>query len=121
MWRRLCLVALFCLVVLSLVLACPSCMQAETSLSDELEYANAVVVADPVQPGGNRYRVTRVLRGKLEPGRVIVASTSAFRKPVLIATTQSEGLPMWSGQPRSAESDRVIEFAQAAAATLGRK
>jgi hypothetical protein len=113
MWRRLSLVALLSLTLRSLVLACPSCMQAETSLSDDLEHANAVVVADPVQPGGNRYRVTRVLRGKLEPGRVIVASTSAFRKPVLIATTQSEGLPMWSGQPRSAESVRVIEFARA--------
>ncbi len=99
-------------LMLSQALACPSCMQLQISLSEEFEYAEAVAVAQPLQPGGTRYRVLRVLRGKLEPGRVVVAAASAFRKPVFLTTTQSEGSPLWSGQPMSAESERVIEFAE---------
>lgn len=88
-------------------------MQMQLSMAEEFEYATAVALAEPLQPGGNRYRVMRVLRGKLEPGRVVVAAVSPFSKPVFLATTQSEGSPMWSGQPISAESARVVEFAEA--------
>ena len=101
--------------------ACPSCMQMQLSLAEEFEYATSVAIAEPVQPGGNRYRIVRVLRGKLEPGRVVVAAVSAFRKPVFLATTQSEGSPIWSGQPSSAESERMVEFAEAVLKLPARK
>ncbi|MCW5869393.1 MAG: hypothetical protein KIS61_19200 [Candidatus Eremiobacteraeota bacterium] len=114
---------IFALLVGSLVgaYACPSCMQMQPSLAEEFEYATAVAIAEPVKPGGNRYRIVRVLRGKLEPGRVVVAAVSAFRKPVFLATTQSEGSPIWSGQPSSAESGRVVEFAEAVLRLPARK
>lgn len=96
-------------------------MEMQLSLSEELEYATAVAVAEPMQPGGNRYRIVRVLRGKLAPGRVVVAGVSAFRKPVLLTTIQSEGSPIWSGQPISAESGRVVEFAEAVLKLPARK
>lgn len=108
--RTLCL--LVCLALLEPVLSCPSCVQMELSLGEDLEYATAVAVAQPLQPGGRRYRIVRVLRGKMEPGRIVVAAVSVYRKPVLLTTTQSEGSPIWSGTPVSAESSRVVEFAE---------
>lgn len=100
------------LLSMTSVQACPSCMQLQMSLSEEFEYAAAIAVAQPLQPGGTRYRIVRVLRGKLEPGRVVVAAASSFSKPVFLTTMQSEGSPIWSGKPISAESERVIAFAE---------
>ena len=111
MFRLLCLNLFAALLLLARATACPSCMQMQMTLSEEVEYASAVVIAQPV-PGGSRYRVLRVLRGKLEPGRTIVAPASSFTKPVLLCTIGSEGSPIWSGNPISAESNRVIAFAE---------
>lgn len=116
-----CLILFFVFCTLVEAFACPSCMQMQLSLAEEFEYATAVAIAEPLKPGGNRYRIVRVLRGRLEPGRVVVAAVSAYRKPVFLSTTQSEGSPLWSGQPISAESGRVVEFAEAVLKLPSRK
>lgn len=107
------LLAVKCLA--GLVLACPSCMPLSKSLGEEFEFASGIVLAQPLEAGSARYRVLRVLRGKLKPGRVIVAAASQERGPVFLSTNQSEGSPLWSGQPQPAGSERVVQFGQAVA------
>lgn len=108
-WIRLLLV-LLSVVLCPPVLSCPSCMPMAVTLSEELDMAEAVVVARPL--GNNRFEVERVLRGRLKAGRVILAATPEDLKlgsKVLLSTVDSEGSPFWTGQPRPGDA-RVLEF-----------
>lgn len=91
--------------------ACPSCMPLPITLAEELEMAEAVVLARPLPGAANRFQVESVLRGRLKPGRTILAASEPMKGQVVLTTVQSEGSPFWSGRPRPS-NPRVATFSQ---------
>jgi len=86
-------------------------MAMQATLAEDLETSTAAVVANPVAVKSNRYRVVRVLRGRLGTDRVILSASAKDLNPVILTTFASEGSPMWSGQPHPAD-DRVLAFTE---------
>ena len=110
--KRLCLALLGSWLWMRVAMACPACMALPVTLAEEVEMAQAVVVARPLKDAGNRFQVERVLQGNLKPGRVILASSAhELKGSVLLSTAGSEGSPLWSGRPRPA-TEAAVKFAE---------
>ncbi len=94
--------------------ACPMCSPMELSLSEDIELAEAVVLAEKiVKKGspGHRFRVTRTLKGEVPVGKVLVAGSDAGGAPkVLLFTAGSADSSFWTGKPYAADST-VEKFA----------
>lgn len=73
------------------------------TLAEELEMSEAVVIARALPGAANRFQVESVLRGRLKPGRILLAASEPMKGLVVLTTVQSEGSPFWSGRPRPSD------------------
>lgn len=92
-----------------MALACPMCSPLPLSLTEELELSEAIVLAQPL--GSKKFKVTRVLKGKLPEGKVLMAGSTAQGNQVLLYTAGAAASVFWTGRPRAATPE-VVAFAE---------
>lgn len=96
-------IAVILLLLLSLpALACPFCTPAEADLFSELTDSQAVVLVQKVDT--RKYKVSKILKGKVVQGRVLIASEPKGKSipgaQLLLTTAGAPHLPYWSDAPR---------------------
>lgn len=103
------LLPLLLLLLAGAVSACPMCSPMQMSMSEEIELAEAVVLAEKVVKKGSpghRFRVTRTLKGEVPVGKVLVAGSDAGgAQKVVLFTAGSANSSFWTGRPYAADPD----------------
>ncbi len=93
--------------LVSVAWSCPMCSAVPLTLAEELEQAEAVVVATP--SGSGKYKIEKVLKGKgLAPGRLVTgAPAPASMKQVILFTVTPPTSPFWTGPPLATDPTLV--------------
>ena len=97
LWR---LLILEVLLLSGLAWACPMCSPSSSTLTEQLEKATAVVIAEPHKE--KKLVVTRVLKGPVLSGKILLAGRTQS-KTVLHYTSGAPEAVFWNGTPRNAE------------------
>lgn len=85
--------------------ACPSCMSMPLCFAEEMETARAVVLATPISGTTSQFRIDRVFKGNVKPGKVVTAASYKGTGPVILSTASAEGSPFWTGRAKPADGD----------------